>query len=190
MIDYRHRRTQTRYRHIEDERGSERWYRIEVVIPPAVELPAGAIGAGEGITSTMEDVMATLRREWVSVEQAQQWLDTYDQKWMSDQVKDAIVRELKAHKKPRWYNAIIVDQQTNICHDGLGCLLAIVKAEQGQMCWVARADDFHFSAASPERTGQGYQLVTRKMDRVETTPLPLNIPARVIDADDLPEHLR
>jgi hypothetical protein len=34
--------------------------------------------------------MATLRREWVSVEQARAWLDTYDPKWLSNQVKDAI----------------------------------------------------------------------------------------------------
>jgi len=115
--------------------------------------------------------MATLRREWVSVEQAQQWLETYDPKWMSEQVKDAIVRELKAHKKPRWYQAIIVDQHTNICHEGLTQLLAIVEAQQGQMCWIARADDFHFSEASIERTEQGYQFVQRKMDTVKISPL-------------------
>jgi hypothetical protein len=108
--------------------------------------------------------MATLRREWVSVEQARQWIDTYDPKWMSDQVKDAMAREIKAGKKLRWYHAIIVDAHTNICHEGLTRLLAIVKAEQGQMCWVARADDFHFSESELDRTAQGYQVITRKQD--------------------------
>jgi hypothetical protein len=131
--------------------------------------------------------MATLRREWVSVEQAHQWIDTYDPKWMSEQVKDAMVKELRAHKKPRWYHAIIVDAHTNICHEGLRRLLAIVKAERGEMCWIARADDFHFSEGELERTAQGYQVITRKMDRVETTPL--NMPFQVVDPDDLPEHL-
>jgi hypothetical protein len=132
--------------------------------------------------------MASLRREWVSVEQAQQWLDTYDPKWMSDQVKDAIVRELKAHKKPRWYQAIIMDQHTHICHEGLTQLLAIVEGQRGQMCWIARADDFHFSEGRLERTGQGYQVVMRKMDTVHT--LQLNMPFKIIGPDDLPEHLR
>jgi hypothetical protein len=129
--------------------------------------------------------MATLRREWVSVEQAQQWIDGYDPKWMSNQVADAIAQELEAGKKRRWYHAIIVDQHTNICHESLTQLLAIVKVEQGQMCWVARADDFHFSEAELERTAQGYQVITRKMDRVETTPL--NMPFTIIDPNDLPE---
>jgi hypothetical protein len=132
--------------------------------------------------------MATLRREWISVEQAQQWIETYDPSWMSDQVKDAMGREVKAHKKPRWYHAIIVDQHTNICHEGLTQLLAIVRAQRGQMCWIARADDFHFSESTLERTAQGYQVVTRKMDTVETSPL--NMPFKVIDSNDLPEHLR
>jgi hypothetical protein len=132
--------------------------------------------------------MATLRREWVSVEQARQWIETYDPKWMSDQVKDAMATELRAGKKPRWYHAIMVDQHTNICYEGLGQLLAIVKAGQGLMCWVARADDFHFSASELERTPTRYNVVTRKMDSVETTPL--DMPFEVIDPDDLPEHLR
>jgi hypothetical protein len=132
--------------------------------------------------------MATLRREWVSVEQAQQWLDTYDPSWMTEQVVHAIARELKAGKKRRWYQAIIVDQETNICHEGLPQLLAIVQAEQGQMCWIARADDFHFSEASIERTAQGYQFVQRKMDTVKVSPL--NMPVKIIDSDELPEHLR
>jgi hypothetical protein len=132
--------------------------------------------------------MATLRREWVSIEQAQQWINSYDPKWMSTQVRDAIVHEIKSGKKRRWYHAIIVDQETNICHDGLTRLLAIVKAEQGQMCWIARANDFHFSAVSLEDTVQRYQVVTRKMDTVETSPL--TMPFKIIDRNDLPEHLR
>jgi len=75
--------------------------------------------------------MATLRREWVSVEQAEQWIATYDPKWMSEQVKDAMVEELRTGKKLRWYHAIIVDQHTNIYHDGLMKLLAIVQGRQG-----------------------------------------------------------
>jgi hypothetical protein len=132
--------------------------------------------------------MATLKREWISVEQARQWIDTYDPKWMSDQVKDAMARELRARKKLRWYHAIIVDQHTNVCHEGLRQLLAIAKAEQGRMCWIARADDFHFSEGELERTAQGYQVITRKMDSVET--IPLSIPFEVIGPDDLPKHLR
>lgn len=134
--------------------------------------------------------MATLRRQWVSVEQAQQWIDTYDPKWMSTQVKDAIVQELRSGKKRRWYQAIIIDQDTNICHDGLMQLLAIVQAQRGEMCWIAMADDFHFSEVRRERTAQGDQLITRKMDTVETNPLPLNMPVTIIDPHDLPEHLR
>jgi hypothetical protein len=132
--------------------------------------------------------MATLRREWVSVEQAQQWIDTYDPKWMSDQVTEVMAQEDRASKKRRWYHAIIVDRHTNICHEGLRQLLTIVKAEQGQMCWIARADDFHFSASELERTPTGYNVVTRKMDTDETTPL--TMPFEVVDPDDLPEHLR
>jgi hypothetical protein len=132
--------------------------------------------------------MATLRREWMSVEQAQQWIDTYDPKWMSEQVKDAMVKELRAHKKPRWYHAIIVDKDTNICHEGLTRLLAILKAQRGQMCWIARADDFHFSEGELERTPTGYNVITRKMDTVKINPL--NERFIVIDANDLPEHLR
>ena len=112
------------------------------------------------------------------MEQARAWFETYDPKWLSPQVADAISREAKAGKKRRWFHAIIVDQLTNICHDGLSQLLAIVKAEQGQMCWIARADDFHFSDARRERTAHGYQLVTRTMDRVETTPIPPHISAQ------------
>jgi hypothetical protein len=133
--------------------------------------------------------MATLRREWVSVEQAQRWYDTYDPKWLSDEVVEAIAREVLTGKKRRWYHAIMVDQQTNTCHDGLTHLLAIVKRQQGAMYWIARADDFHFSAAQREPMAQGYQLITRTMDRVETTPIPPNMPTRVIDPDDLPTHL-
>jgi hypothetical protein len=132
--------------------------------------------------------MATLRREWVSIEQAKQWINSYDPNWMSNQVKDAMAREIQSGKKRRWYHAIIVDQETNICHEGLSQLLAIVKAGQGQMCWIARANDFHFSEASLEYTAQGYQVVTRKMDTVET--MPLTMPFKIIDPNDVPEHLR
>jgi hypothetical protein len=132
--------------------------------------------------------MATLRREWVGVEQAQHWIETFDPKWMSEQVKDAIVKELRAAKKLRWYHAIIVDRHTDICHEGLMKLVGIVRAQQGQRCWVARADDFHFSAARHERTAQGFEVITRKMDMVESTPLTL--PFTSIDNRNLPEHLR
>jgi hypothetical protein len=132
--------------------------------------------------------MAPLRREWVSVEQAQQWIETYDPKWMSEHVTDAMDQEDRAGKKRRWWHAIIVDQHTNVCHEGLGQLLAIVKAGRGQMCWIARADDFHFSESELERTAQGYQVITRMMDTVQTNPL--NMPFKIVDSDDLPEHLR
>jgi hypothetical protein len=132
--------------------------------------------------------MATLRREWVSVEQAQQWFETYDPKWRSEQVTEAMAREDRAGKKRRWWHAIIVDGETNVCHEGLGQLLAIVQAGQGRMCWVARADDFHFSEDELEATAHGYAVITRKMDVVQTSPL--TIPFRVVDPDDLPAHLR
>ena len=125
--------------------------------------------------------MATLGREWVSVEQAEQWIATYDPGRLSVQVGQAIGEELRAGKQGGWFQAIVVDQRTNVCHDGLMQLRAIVKERQGQMCWIARADDFHFSAAHLERTAEGYQLVTRKMDTVKIVPL------TIIAADDLPE---
>jgi hypothetical protein len=115
--------------------------------------------------------MATLRREWVSVEQAQLWIETYDPKWMSDQVTDAMDQEDRAGKKQRWWHAIIVDQHTNVCHEGLTQLLMIVQAQRGQMCWIARADDFHFSESEVEPTAHGYEVITRKMDTVKTSPL-------------------
>jgi hypothetical protein len=102
------------------------------------------------------------------VEQAQQWLDTYDPKWMSDQVAEEIARELRAGEKLRWYYAILVDRQTNICHDGMIPLQAVVQA---QLLWVARADDFQFAETRVERGPQGYELVTRKMDTVESIPI-------------------
>jgi hypothetical protein len=132
--------------------------------------------------------MATLTREWVSVEQAQQWMDTYDPKWVSNQVADAMAQELRTGKKRRWYDAIIVDQHTDVCHDGLGQLLVIAKAQRGRMCWIARAEDFHFSESELDRTTYGYQVITRKMDTVESSPLTL--PFKIIDPEDLPEHLR
>jgi hypothetical protein len=131
--------------------------------------------------------MAKLTREWVSVEQAQQWLNRYDPKWMSNQIVDAGVKELRAGKKHRWYNAILVDQN-NICHEGLTTLLAITKAEQGAMHWVARADDFHFSEGEMIDTPQGPMVVLRKMDTVDIVPLTL--PTEIIDDEDLPPHLR
>jgi hypothetical protein len=132
--------------------------------------------------------MATLRREWVSVEQAQQWLETYDPKWMSDQVTKAMAQEDRAGKKRRWWHAIIVDQDTNVCHEGVGQLLAIVQEGKGQICWIARADDFHFSEAELERTAHGDEVVTRKMDTVESGPL--TMPFIIMDPNNLPEHLR
>jgi hypothetical protein len=132
--------------------------------------------------------MATLRREWVSVARAQQWLETYDPNWRSEQVTEAMAREGRAGKKRRWWHAIIVEQDTDVCHEGLGQLLAIAKAGQGRMCWIARADDFHFSEVVLERTAHGYQVITREMDRVQTSPL--SMPFMIVDPHDLPEHLR
>lgn len=99
-----------------------------------------------------------------------------------------MAEELRAGKRRRWYGAIIVDRHTNICHEGLMILLAIVRAQRGRRCWVARANDFHFSAARLERTAQGHQLIMRKMDRVKSAPLPL--PFTIIADEDLPAHLR
>ena len=130
--------------------------------------------------------MATLWREWVGVEQTRQWIDHYDPKWMSDQVAEAMAQEHRAGKKRRWYHAIMADQHTHVCHEGLGQLLAIVKAERGQMCWIARADDFHFSEAELD----GDRVITRKMDTVEVTPLPPGLTIMRVDPDDLPAHLR
>jgi hypothetical protein len=111
--------------------------------------------------------MARLTREWVSVERAQQWMDTYDYKWMSNQIRDAMAKEIVSGKKLHWYHAIIVDQDTDICHEGFTQLLAIVKGQQGMMCWIARANDFHFSEGSLEDTPQGPMVLIRKMDTVE-----------------------
>jgi hypothetical protein len=132
--------------------------------------------------------MTTVRREWVSVEQAQQRLETYDPKWMSDQVTEAMAQEDRAGKKRRWWHAIIVDQDTDVCHEGLRRLLAIIQAGKGQMCWIARADDFHFSEAELERTAHGDEVITRKMDTVQTSPL--TMPFKIMDPNELPEHLR
>ena len=89
--------------------------------------------------------MATLGREWVSVEQAHRWLDTYDPTWVSPQIADAMASEMRVGRNLRWHHAIIVDATTQACRKGLKKLRAIVLAEQAQMCWVARADDFHIS---------------------------------------------
>jgi hypothetical protein len=131
--------------------------------------------------------MAKLTMEWVSVEKAQQWLNRYDPRWLSNQILDATVKELRAGKKHRWYNAILVNQN-NICVEGLTILLAITKAEQGAMCWVARADDFHFSEGEKVDTPQGPMVVFRKMDTVDVVPL--TMPYETINDEDLPPHLR
>lgn len=91
-------------------------------------------------------------------------------------------------KKRRWYWALVVHQETNICHEGLIQLLEIIRAGQGRMCWIAREDDCHFSEAHLERTAHGDNVVTRQMDTVKTVPLPL--PAMRIEDEDLPPHLR
>jgi hypothetical protein len=132
--------------------------------------------------------MPQLTREWVSVEQARQWFDTYAPDWLSDKIVHY------AATKRRWARAIIVDhalivdEQTNICHEGLAILLKIIKAEEGRMCWVARARDFHFSQGQLEDTPMGKQLVTRTTDTVRIDPLPL--PYARIEDEDLPPHLR
>jgi hypothetical protein len=87
--------------------------------------------------------MATLRREWVSIEQAQQWLDTYDPTWVSQQIVDAMRHEMRVGRTLRWHHAIVVDATTHVCHEGLRKLRAIVRGRHAQICWVARADDFH-----------------------------------------------
>jgi hypothetical protein len=87
--------------------------------------------------------MATLTREWVSVEQAHQWIETYDPTWVSQQIVDALTREMHVGRTMRWHHAIVVDATTHVCHEGLMKLQAIALVEQPQMCWVARADDFH-----------------------------------------------
>jgi hypothetical protein len=133
-------------------------------------------------------IMARLTREFVTVERARQWINTYDPNYLSNQVAEATARELRRGKKRQWWNAIIVDEKTDICHDGLTKLLEITKAEQGAMCWIARADDFHFSAASLEHTPQGPVVLTREMDTVRSDPLTL--PYTIIPQEDLPEHLR
>jgi hypothetical protein len=132
--------------------------------------------------------MARLTREFVSVERAQRWLTTYDPDRLSDEVVGEMVKEVKAGKKRRWYGAVVVDQATDVCHEGLMLLRAIVNDGEGRMCWVARAGDFHFSRAQLEHTPAGPVVLTREMDRVRETPLPL--PYEIIGDDDLPPHLR
>jgi hypothetical protein len=99
--------------------------------------------------------MATLHREWISVEQAQQWIDTYDPTWASRQIVDAMAMEMQIGRNLRWHHAIIIDTTRHVCHEGLMKLLAIEQAQHAQMCWVARADDFHGAEASLEHTLSG-----------------------------------
>jgi hypothetical protein len=99
--------------------------------------------------------MATLRREWISVEQVQQWVDTYDPKWMSQQIVDAMTKEMIVGRQLRWHHAIIVDATTHVCHEGLMKLLAVVQAQQAQMCWIASADDFNFAEGHLGQTAEG-----------------------------------
>ena len=63
-----------------------------------------------------------------------------------------------------------------------------VQGQQGQMCWVARTDDLHFSEAHLERTPEGSKVILRKMDTVES--FPLTLPFTIVDDNDMPEHLR
>ena len=93
--------------------------------------------------------MATLTREWVSVAQAQQWLDTYDPTGASPQLVDALASEMRVGRNLRWHHAIILNATTHVCHKGLKKLRAIVRAQHAQICWVARADDFHGAEACP-----------------------------------------
>ena len=93
--------------------------------------------------------MATLRREWVSVEQTQQWLDSDDPTWVSPQIEAAMASEMLVGRTLRWHHAILVDATTQVCHAGFRKLMAIVGAWHAQMCWVARADDFHGSESCP-----------------------------------------
>jgi hypothetical protein len=64
----------------------------------------------------------------MSVEQAQQWVDTDDPQWMSQQIVDAMAKEMIVGRQLRWHHAIIVDATTHVCHEGLMKLLAIVQA--------------------------------------------------------------
>ena len=62
--------------------------------------------------------MATIRREWVSVAQAQQWLETYDPNWCSEQIVQEIAREFRTGVRRRqWEGALMVNAQTNIAHE-------------------------------------------------------------------------
>jgi len=87
--------------------------------------------------------MATLSREWVSVGQAQQWLDSYHPTGVSPQLVDALAREMTVGRSMRWHHAIIVDATRHVCHKGRKKLRAIVRTQHAQVCWVARAHDFH-----------------------------------------------
>jgi hypothetical protein len=51
--------------------------------------------------------MVTLQREWVSVEQARQWVNTYDSTGMSAQMVDAMAMEMKVGRTLRWHHAIM-----------------------------------------------------------------------------------
>src|SRR5262245_1460329 len=75
--------------------------------------------------------MATLTREWVSVAQAQQWLDTYDPTGASPQLVDALASEMRVGRNLRWHHAIILDATTHVCHKGLKKLRAIVRGMFG-----------------------------------------------------------
>lgn len=56
--------------------------------------------------------MATLHREWVRVEQAQQWFDPDDLFWVSEEILAAAVQDLRRGNTSHWLNAIILDAVT------------------------------------------------------------------------------
>ena len=114
--------------------------------------------------------MATLAKEWISLDQAHAWLDTYDHRWCSEEVIAALARELEAGTCPHWVRALIVDAHTNHCIDGLTQLEALVSRGRGGQRWVARATDCVFVETTAETTSDpgALLLITRREDSVET----------------------
>jgi hypothetical protein len=114
--------------------------------------------------------MATLRNEWISLDQAQQWLSTYDPNWRSEEIVEAMAREMDAGRRPRWGRALLVDARIDTCVDGLHHLLFLVSRGRGGKRWVARATDFVFAETTLEMGQDGRALiVTRMEDSVQTS---------------------
>jgi hypothetical protein len=113
--------------------------------------------------------MATLTNEWVSLEQAQEWLRTYDPSRVSKEIVAEMAREMRAKTRPRWGHALVVDARRDICVDGLHHLLNLVRRGRGGKRWIARASDFVYAVTTMERQQDGRErMVTRHEDSVET----------------------